>query len=200
MPAAIPIAMIASSVIGGALANKRSQTEASKTATTVDPKYSGLQDMILNMTKQRLSSSPDMGGYTGTGVANINRTFDLTKMGSDNNLTARGLAGSPVAAAVDANRDYSRAGEVARFQNTIPLVQDQMQRQNLSDANSVLNFGRGSTSTGTSTGEVGGGAAGSFTNLAQYLGYMYGKGAFGQQQQPAATPPYVPIPGTNGGY
>lgn len=164
------------SVVGGALANKGSQTSA--VSPTIDPAYQGLQGQVLKMIQQRLSTPVDLKGYTANGVATINKNAGLTKMGADANLTARGLASSPVAGAVDANLNASRMSGVSQFENSVPLLQDSLQRQNLSDANTILAGGRGSTGASTTSG--GGGPAGAFTNLAQYLGYLTGKGTFGK--------------------
>jgi hypothetical protein len=164
------------SIAGGALANKGSQTSA--VSPTIDPAYQGLQGQVLKMIQQRLSTPVDLTGYTANSVANINKNAGLTKQGADNALVARGLATSPVAGAVDANINTQRMAGVSQLENSIPLLQDSLQRQNLSDANTILQTGRGST--GSSTVSSGGGAAGAFTNLAQYLGYLNGKGVFGK--------------------
>lgn len=158
------------SVIGGALDNKSSQT----TSPTIDPAYQGLQGQILNMVQQRLATPLDTSGYTANGVASINKNYDLTKQASDNNLTTRGLASSPVAGAVGGVAANARAGDISTFENSVPLLANQIQGQNISQAAGILGLGRGSTSTSAS----GGGAAGAATNLSQYLGYLTAKGAF----------------------
>lgn len=190
MPAVIPFipAIIGAggAIAGGALANRGSQT----TSPTTDPAFSGIQGQVLKLMQQRLATPLDTSGYTGTGVANINKSYDLTKQAADNNLTARGLAGSPVAGVVDATRENARAGSVATFQNSVPLLARESQSADLGQAAAILGLGRGSTSTT----ESGGGAAGAFTNLAQYLGYLTGKGAF------KGGMPSTAMPGTDGGY
>lgn len=179
------------SIAGGALANKGSQT--SSTSPTIAPEYQGLQGQILNLIKGRLSTDPNLTGYTGTGVAQINSGFNTAAQTQENDLTRRGLATSPIAATVDATRNNARVGAVTDFRNSIPLLARSLQTQDLGLGTNLLNMGRGSTSTGTT--ESGGGAAGAFTNLAQYLGYLTGKGAFSKGSATA-----LPIPGTNGGY
>jgi hypothetical protein len=158
------------SIAGGALANRGS----SSTTPTVDPAYSGLQGQILKMIQSRLATPLDTSGYTANGVGTINKSYDLGKQASDNALSARGLSTSPVAGAVDATRENARAGSVATFQNSVPLLARESQGADLSQAAGVLGLGRGSASSF----ESGGGAAGAFTNLAQYLGYLTGKGVF----------------------
>jgi hypothetical protein len=157
----------------------------------MDPAYSPLQQQILQMTRNRLNTSADLSGYAAQGTQNLNKNYDLINQSQSNNLTARGLGTSPVAGAVDARRENARIGDISGFQNQIPLLQRQLQAQDLASAQGVLGLGRGSTTTGSE----GGGAAGAATNLAQMLGYLYGQGAF-QNTGVAGGRPFVPpIPG-----
>lgn len=178
------------SIAGGALAKKSSASSS----PTLDPNYRGLQASVLDLITKRLSGGPaDMSGYTAGGISDINRTFDLTKQASDNSLTARGLATSPVAGVVDTNRNNARAGAITRFQNSVPLLQRELQTQDLELSNRLLGQGRGVTSTYSG----GGGAAGSFENLAAYIGYLQGKGLFGAQGG-NGIPGQMPMPGAYG--
>lgn len=193
MPLGLPVIMAiigaAGSAAGGALANRGKQTSTS--TPTVAPEYQGLQGNILQMIQQRLGADPNLTGYEGSGVAQINQGFNTTAATQENDLTRRGLATSPIAANVDATRNAARAGAVTDFRNSVPLLARSLQTQDLGLGTNLLNMGRGVTSTGTMEG--GGGAAGAFTNLAQYLGYLSGKGMFGKT-------PGAAQPGTNGGY
>src|SRR3990167_11191722 len=126
-----------------------------------------------------------MSGYQAGGQQQINRTFDTIAQSQGNNLTARGLGTSPVAGAVEANRENARAGQTASFLNSIPLLQRQMQGEDLRMASDVLGMGRGSQTQ--ATGQSGGGAAGSAESLAQYLGYLMGTGSFNRKP---GTPPF----------
>lgn len=169
------------SIAGGALASRGRST--SSTTPTYDPQSQGLRDLVYGQISKRLGQgAPDLSGYKANGVADINRTFDLVGQSQQNNLTARGLGTSPIGGIVDANRDIARGGEIARFQNTVPLLERSLQDDDLRLATGIFSSGRGSTSTGTT--ESGGGAAGAFTNLAQWLGYLQGKGAFGGGKSP----------------
>lgn len=188
------------SLAGGALANKgktnststsnNSFNNTSTSMPTIAPGYSPMAQQINDMVMNRLKTGTDLSGYTGTGLSNINRAFSLASQGSDNDLAARGLSTSPIAGAVGANRNLARAATSAQFTNSIPLLQRDLQSQDLDLGSRILSaFGRGQTntssgtSTGTNTGETttesGGGAAGAFNNLSGYLGYLSGSGAFG---------------------
>ena len=69
-------------------------------------------------------------------------------------------------------RENARGGAVAGFRNSIPLLQRQLQGDDLSLAARM--FGGQE-----STGEGGGGLGGGLTNLASALGYFQSTGAFG---------------------
>jgi hypothetical protein len=163
------------SFLGGLVKNKGKQT--STTTPTFDPAFSPLKNTILNMTMQRLNSDPNMSGYQANGIQNINRIFGNSAMASNNDLSARGLSTSPIAGTVGATRENARAGQVAGFENQIPLLARQLKGEDLAQAGNVLNMGRGSTTTGTEEG--GGGPAGGITQLGRFLGYASANGAFG---------------------
>jgi hypothetical protein len=203
MPTGLGTSLLLSSIIGagasvagGALANKSSSDSKSTTTPTLDPAYGPLQTQVLSMIGKRLNSSNDLSGYQASGMSRINRTFDTLKQSQDNNLAARGLSASPVAGNVDAVRTAARGANLADFGNSIPLLQRDLQTQDLGLAGNVLGLGRGTTTTGTSSGQSGGGAGGAATSLAAYLGYLNGKGAFGNKGPlgggPYQTPPFVP--------
>ncbi len=168
----------------GALPDKSSAT--STTTATIDPAFQGLRDRLLALTAQRLNSSADLSGYGASGIQNINHAYDVARQSSDNNLTARGLGTSPVAGAVDQSRENARIGQVAGFQNSLPMLQRDLQAQDLGLGRDLLTYGRGSTTTGNTS--RGGGAAGAAGGLAAYLGYLSGKGAFKYGTGAGSTP------------
>lgn len=181
-------------VAGGALSSHSKQTTA--TTPTIDPKYSGLQDLVLQSVQKRLAAPSTLpAGFEASGIKNINQTYDAIGQSLDNSLSARGLSGSPVAGAGDTKLQIARGGKIADFSSQLPMFERELQNNDLGLAGNILAGGRGSTTTGTGT--TGGGAAGGFTNLAQMLGYLTGKGVFGQ---PTGTPGATLTPGTNGIY
>ncbi len=147
---------------------------SSASTPTMDPTYQPMRDQLLDLITKRLNSSTDLAGYSAGGQEGINHTFDLIKQSQGNDLTARGLSTSPVAGAVDATRENARGGQMATFLNSIPLLQRELQGQDIGMGADMLNFGRGTTTTGSSGGGLGGVAG----NLAAYIGYLQGKGSF----------------------
>jgi len=168
-----------SSIVGGALANKAKQGSTSTTTPTYDPQSQALRDLVYKQISDRLTGpGADLSGYTTSGLQDINKAYDASATATNNNLAARGLSRSPVAAAVDANRNLARAADIGRFTSSIPLLQRQLQTEDLGLAQNVFNSGRGSTGTGAATTTEGGGAGGAFSNLSQMLGFLIGSGAF----------------------
>lgn len=161
----LPIALGGLSFLGGLFGNKNKQTST--------PNHGPLQDRILQIMRQRLGSSADLSGYRAQGLQDTNQTFDLIRQSQSNDLTARGLGTSPVAANVDAMRENSRGGAIARFQQGLPLLQRQLQADDLGLAGYLF---RGNTTEGTSGGGLGGG----FDSLATMLGFLQATGAFGK--------------------
>lgn len=164
------IAAGVASYIGGTLKNRTQQT----TTPLYGAEYSPLLQTMRQLALSRLKQPTDLSPYRASGMENINRAFGNARMASSNDLTARGLSTSPVAGAVDANNQNMRAGSLAGFENSIPLLARQLQAEDIGLAGDVANYGRGSTTVG----ESGGGAAGGATQLAQLLGYASARGMF----------------------
>ena len=170
-----PIAASGLSFLGGLFGNKSRQSTR--------PNYGPFQQMIEDLMRRRLQGSTDLSGYTAQGLQDTNHTFDLLRSSQNNDLTARGLGTSPVAGAVDAARNNARGGAIARFQQGIPLLQRQLQGDDLSLAAQLFG-GR------TSEGSAGGGIGGGLENLASMLGYFQSTGAFGRRKPPVMS--YAP--------
>lgn len=173
--------------------NTNTNTGTSTTTPTLNPAFEPIQNMLLPAVTRRLSSPTALpAGYETEGIARINRTHDLVKMGLENDLTSRGLATSPVAGSVMENFSRGRAGDITSFQNMLPEIERDRQNEDFNLAMQVLGMGRGSTSTstgtntntGTTTGTgtqqpSGGGLGGGLEGFADILGFLLGSGAFG---------------------
>ncbi len=174
IPGVGPLVDAGLSAVGGALSN----TEGARTSTstpTITPGYQSLADLLKARAMARLNTGTNLNGYQATGVNNINSAFDNAAIGQNAGLEARGLATSPVAAAVTGKANTARAGDIATFLNGIPLLQRQLQDQDIANAtNQVGQFGRGTTGVGP-----GSAVAGGFTSAAEMLAYLNGKGVLG---------------------
>lgn len=195
---ALPLAGAIGSYFSNKAGKKQKQTSTQTTtsantatsAPTVTPEYSPLQKMLIDRATaslQRPAALPR--GYEEQGIRGINRTYDLAEQSLGNNLTARGLGGSPIAGAAEGRLSGGRASDIVQFQGTLPLLERQMQQEDLASAMNMLNFGIGRSTTGSNTGS--GTTAGNMqynegspfgagiSTLAQLLGFFYGQGAFG---------------------
>ncbi len=181
------------SLAGGILeGTKGARTSTSTTTPTLAPEYKTLADLLRSRAEERLRQSTDLSGYTTNGISDINQAYGGAQMASNANLTARGLASSPVAGAVGANYDLARAGNISQFLNTIPQLQRQFQNEDFNAANQVIGLGRGTESTGVAPGSALGGGLSSAGDL---LGYLSGLGIFGQGGGPRRTKVQSPYPG-----
>lgn len=194
MPAfLIPLIAAAASAIGGGLANRRSARTTTgnnsfnntQTTTPTDlPEFANLRAMLAERAGASLSAPTPLAGYGATGIQNINRTSNTIQQALQNRLAASGLAGSPVAGAGAANIEQARGGEIARFQNSLPLLEREMRNEDLMNALRVYGAGPRSTTTtssGTGTQQTvapGSVAGGALSSAASMIAYLMGMGAF----------------------
>lgn len=185
----------AGATAGGALSNRSSQS----TTPTLDPSMQPLQNTVLAMIQKRLGDGSLPAGYEANGLKGINAANAGADMNLNANLTARGLASSPIAGNALLRSSIARQGQIGTFESNLPLVQRQLQNEDLGLSGDILRGGRGFSTTR----EEGGGAAGAFTNLAQYMGYLSGKGAFKGGGGANGLPGQMAMPGafgTSGAY
>ena len=184
---------------GGALTatnNTKNQSTSSGTTSTsgssmpqTSPEFSPLKDLLLSTIQDRISGGGLPAGTLEGGIQNINRNADLGMQGISNNLTARGLSGSPIAGNAILQNNLNRQGQLNTFENIqLPTLQNQLQTQNLGLGAGLLGFGQGTTnnatgitsSNATGTGTTGVNPLGAGLNSgATILAYLYGKGLLG---------------------
>lgn len=145
------------------------------------PEYAGLGGSMKSILEGRLASgvnggpSPFGKGYLSTQTANINDQYGLARKALENRLTASGAAGSP--GPTEAGLGYleaNRGRDVANLRGNLPLLDRQLQDQDLSMAAQLAQvFGLGQKqhteattqttqkgkTTSTSSGGGGGGGA-----------------------------------------
>lgn len=173
-------------VIGSALGGLFGNTQGARTSTSSstitpgeNPQVAGIGSMLRSMYAAKLGAPTPLAGYSANGLQSINDTFAGIKQNSDNSLTARGLASSPMAATADTNINTARGSQMASFLNNLPLLQRQMQNEDLSSASNFYNAQpRPMTQNGTNVG-AGSAAAGAFSSAATMLAYLQGKGMLG---------------------
>lgn len=190
--AAAPIIAAGISTLGGWFANRgRSQSST----PTLDPSLQSLQSTIQGMLQQRLAQPSALpAGYEAGEISNINRVFDLVGQRSANDLTARGLGTSPVAGVVEGNNQLARGSSIVELLQRIPMLNRQLQNDDLAMGSNLLAQGRGMT-----TQQSGNPAGGAFSNLAGMLGYLMESGRLGGRSTGVRNPNLPVTPGFPGG-
>lgn len=180
----IPLALMGGSALASWFSNKGKNKPATTTTTstpTLDPAFAGLQGAILPNIMNRLNQKSYLpAGLSEINTGDINETYQNAQVGLDNQLSARGLSTSPIAGAADARLAGSRASEISRMKNTLPILNEEMRRQSLLDALQALSLGRQGNTT-ISTGMPGGGSAvgSGISSAASMLGFLFGSGMLG---------------------
>lgn len=202
----MPIAFVAPYLLAGAAAAGGALSGRGKTSSTtstsnqsfnrtgsttpqLSPQQSSIYDALVPMALSRLRGYTPLSGYEANGLTNINAGANAARTALENRLTGSGMLGSPAGVAALNNLDLSRSGQAVSFQNTLPLLRNQMQLQDIGVAGDILRLpGIGSTTTesgtasgsGTSTTNQSGNVLGGlFNGLGGSLGFLYGQGAFG---------------------
>lgn len=196
--AALPFILPGLGFLGGLLGDKTRQNQSGTSTTTgsststptLAPEYTSLRDLLLGQYKGLLSeSTPGLPkGYENTGIENINNTYRNIAQSQTNRLINAGLTDSPVAGLAATNLEAARGGDIARFLNSIPLLEQdrtrQYQGQLFGGIADLLRLGTGTSSTtsgttnttGNISGLTGGGLGGGLSGLGAILGQQYANG------------------------
>lgn len=178
----IPLALGGLSFLGGALGNrKRTQTQTSTTRSSTTPEAEGMNQMLMEMIRSRLRGSADLSGYSAEGIKGINDTFGDVSTALSADLTARGLSDSPAAGAPLSRLAVGRGGAISQFRNSLPLLQRELQGDDLGMAARLYAMQpRTTTTTGTAT-QPGNMLGGGFSSMGLVLADLFMNGAFGNQ-------------------
>jgi hypothetical protein len=168
MPAwLIPALMTGASALAGLMGGRKKTTTetaegnentSAQTYRNIDmlnmPEYDPMvwKDLLttLGMLKERATTGADLRGYAATGVQNINAASALKRKALDNILASRGLFRSPIAGSATTGLETDRISQVANFLNGIPLLQRQMQGEDLDRLGNFINSIKvGSRQTGS---------------------------------------------------
>ena len=209
--------MMGISGLGGLFGNRQQQqnqninTSGSQTggytgSTTpnLNPQAQGLLDPMISKYMSMLGGT-DLSGYQAGGVSDINKMANICNQNIQENLASRGVFG-PAASTAYAGSEGQRTGDISKFNQSIPLLQQQLTQQALQTGQGLFNmipYGQSQQGTteqqnqqqqravGTSPGNMLGGL---FNTLGGILPQLYGMGLFsGGGQNPA---PFNPNPGS----
>lgn len=177
LPSNIDLALTGLAGVGGIFANRAGKsTQTSSQTTQLTPEQIALLSS-LNGQYTNLNTDPDLSGYEAGQVSDINHQSNLHMQALQENLAYRGITGAAEANA-EANVDSQRFGDITKLHQSIPLLRNQIQTQNLNTGIGLFgaqprNVSTSTTGT-TSANKLGGG----ISNAANVLAYLYGKGAF----------------------
>lgn len=191
--AAVPLAISGISALSGLLANRKKQAEQTSTQTTdttsapqYDDKALYMRNMLMDQYLDRMRFNEDMfQGYSNEGLRQINQGNDITSRALENILASRGLSNTSAGVSSQVQNQINRGNQQASFLNSIPLLRDQRQQQNILGAGqffSSLPYATHQTGTQRSTGtatQPGNALGGMFGSLGTTLAGLYGQGAFG---------------------
>ena len=153
-----------SSLFGGGTSTQ------TQTPTMAGP-YQGIQGQLLSLITNRLNGGGLPAGYETGAIRNINNTSAQGAASMQNTLAAQGLSRSPIAANMANQQNLARTGQISTMQSQLPLLQRELQNQDISQAMGLMNFGRGSQTTSQGAS----GAAAGFGGLTDMMAYLYGK-------------------------
>ena len=169
-PFVIPAALAGLSFLSGLGKNKSTQT--STTTPTFDPAMDPLKNLALQFAQKRLSSPSGLPpGFEANGISRINETTDLIGQSIGNRAAAAGVSGGPSEQYAHNIADINRGGQINTFRTGLPLLERDLQNQDLAQALSILSMGRGTSTTGETSS--GGGVSGGLDGLASMLGFLY---------------------------
>jgi len=201
MPAFLaPLAISGISALAGLLGNrKKTATQESTTSGTSTQNVDLYNNPILsdeassgygaaiNALLNRLNTGSDVSGYRASGLRELNRSGEMQKKLLSRTLAQRGLSYSPAGAAISSRMDDTQQGRILDFENSIPLLQRQLQQEDImsliqgASAMPVGNRQTGTTTvtnnsrtTGTAT-QPGDMLGGLFSGLGQGIASTYGR-------------------------
>jgi hypothetical protein len=113
----------------------------------------GLGELMRGTIENRLKSGSGLpAGYEQQGIRAVNDSMAGVNTSIQDKLSSAGILGGPGEAALTAIAENARGGKIADFRSSLPLVQRQLQNEDLNLASMLTNmFGKGTRTQGTST-------------------------------------------------
>ena len=167
---------------GGKTTQHQTQTTSGTNTAmpTYDPRFQPLLQTLLNRTGSQFNRGSYLPqGFQTNAIEQINNANKGAETNLNASLAARGLGTSPVAAAALGGLQQQRQAQIGDLGTQLPLLERQMQQEDLQNLMATLGLGRGQTSTmtGSMTGDMTGQQPSG--GIASLLGMLYGGGFFG---------------------
>ncbi len=109
------------------------------------------QNLLRALTEAHLGNlgGLDLSGFRREGISKINENSSIVDRLTQNVLASRGFSYSPLAALAPAQNQVGRLGQISTFENSLPVLQDQLIQQRLSNAGNFFSaIPHGQSSTG----------------------------------------------------
>lgn len=192
--AAIPLITAGISALSGLFGNKNKQTttqnqsssgstsatsnltNTGRSTTTSGPQLTPAYQNFINQlvgSFSNLSQPVNLQGYAASQVQGINRASTASQKAADNIMASRGLSRSPVSGTTAANIDANRISQIVGLNQQIPLLENQLNLQNLNAAQglaSILPSLSPTTSVQDTSGTQSGTSTGFTSNQSQGTG------------------------------
>jgi len=191
MAAFIPLAISGITALASLLSSRKKQAtqESSTTQNSsgtqftdsssmplLTPEAQGAYSQLFPALQNRVQQGADLSGYRDAGLRNINTTGEGARNRLTQALAARGLSNSPASVALMARQGDAQASESSNFLNNIPLLQRQMQGQDLDQllrAATALPTGMRNSGATTTTGTATSRSTGTTTQPSDMLGGLF---------------------------
>ena len=140
---ALPIISGLAGLFGGGTQQKQAtsqqssgtQTTNGTTSSSTTPELSALQSQLSNQFGQGLINQYNQGTnlqpYEAQGLQSIQSGANAAQKATQNQIAARGLSFSPAAQTAETAQNINSGNQTSQFLQSIPLLQRQLQQQNL---------------------------------------------------------------------
>ncbi len=173
MGAALPIGMGIASLLSGVLQN-RGRRATQTTRPTFDPAFSPLKRQLMQHMTSRIGQKTQLAqGIGNQQIANTNNVFANLRRAQTDRLAANGQLGGNVETAGRNALDIARGSEITGVLNNLPLIEDNMDQENLRSGSSLLALGRGSTTESSTPPDLAGGIGTGLDDFGSFLGTMF---------------------------
>lgn len=173
MPLPLALAMGVGSLASGLLQN-RNRRQTSTSRPTFDPAFTPLRDQLLRRITSRVGQKSQLAQGVGNAqVANVNQVFGNLAQNQKSRLASAGMLGGNVEEAGARTLDIARGGSIVDVLNNLPLVEEQMDQDNLRMGGGILGMGRGQTTAGEVEGSAAAGLGEGLDDFGSFLGAMF---------------------------
>lgn len=136
----------------GTITNNQNGNYSSATNPNLSPLQQSLISSFTKNASDLYNQSTNLKPYESSGLEAINQGSDAASKAMAANLASRGLSFSPAGATAQNQGTLARIGQQTQFENSIPLLQRQLQTQSLQQLMQAFSaIPTGQTSSGSTS-------------------------------------------------